>query len=102
MRTKTALGLSKGRPRAIAVLALGYLAGLVAYPALPGPFLAQSTPARWLVAFTLPTAALVIDTLFRSLWKHDGIRAGNGAFAATYDAIVFACCSSCLPCSCSS
>jgi hypothetical protein len=90
-RPSTLLGarLSKGRPRAIAVLALGYLAGLIAYPALPGPFLAQSTPARWLVAFTLPTAALVIDTLFRSLWKHDGIRAGNGAFAATYDAIVF-------------
>ena len=41
-----------------------------------------------MVAFTLPTTALVIDMLFRSLWRHDGIRSGNGAFEATYHAIV--------------
>ena len=74
--------------RAVAVLAMGYLAGLIAYPSLPGPFLHEKPSARILVAFTLPTTALVIYTLFRSLWNHDRIRADNGAFAFTYHAIV--------------
>jgi uncharacterized membrane protein len=75
--------------RSIAVLAIGYLVGLVAFPMLPGPFLEATPSARWLVAFTLPTTALVIHILFRSLWMHDRIRSGNGAFEATYQAIVF-------------
>jgi uncharacterized membrane protein len=74
--------------RAIVVLAIGYLAGLIAYPGLPGPFLHQKTSARILVAFTLPTTALVIYILFRSLWMHDRVRSGNGAFESTYHAIV--------------
>ena len=74
--------------RAIAVVAAGYLVGLVAYPRLPGPFLDQRISARILVAFTLPTTALVIYRLFRSLWMHDRIRSGNGAFESTYHAIV--------------
>ena len=74
--------------RAIAVVAAGYLVGLVAYPGLPGPFLDQRISARILVAFTLPTTALVIYRLFRSLWMHDRIRSGNGAFESTYHAIV--------------
>ena len=74
--------------RAIAVVAAAYLAGLVAYPRLPGPFLDQRISARILVAFTLPTTALVIYSLFRSLWMHDRIRSGNGAFESTYHAIV--------------
>jgi hypothetical protein len=74
--------------RAIAVLALGYLSGAIAYPALPGPFLDNVLSARIMVAFTLPTTALVIYALFCSLWKHDRIRSGNGAFASTYHAIV--------------
>ena len=74
--------------RSIAVLAMGYLASLIAYPRLPGPFLDQAPSARLLVAFTLPTTALVIYTLFRSLWMHDRIRSGNGAFESTYHAIV--------------
>jgi len=74
--------------RAIAVVAAGYLVGLVAYPGLPGPFLDQRISARILVAFTLPTTALVIYSLFRSLWIHDRIRSGNGAFESTYHAIV--------------
>ena len=61
--------------RALAVLAMGYLVSLLAYPNLPGPFLEQKVSARILVAFTLPTTALVIYTLFRSLWNHDRIRA---------------------------
>jgi hypothetical protein len=73
---------------AIAVLGLGYLVGLIAYPHLPGPFLAERVSARILVAFTLPTTAVVIDALFRSLWAHDRIRSGNGAFESTYQAIV--------------
>ena len=74
--------------RSIAVLAMGYLVGVIAYPQLPGPFLDQRLAARILVAFTLPTTALVIYALFRSLWMHDRIRSGNGAFESTYHAIV--------------
>jgi hypothetical protein len=74
--------------RAAAVVVLGYLAGLLAWPKLPGEFLAVMPSARILVAFTLPTTALVLYTLFRSLWKHDRIRTGNGAFELTYHAIV--------------
>jgi len=75
--------------RAIAVIAIGFVAGALAYPKLPGPFLEQALFARVLVAFGLPTTALVIYALFRSLWTHDRIRSGNGAFEATYAAIVF-------------
>jgi hypothetical protein len=74
--------------RSLAVVAAGYLAGLAAYPRLPGPFLDQQTSARILVAFTLPTTALAIYLLFRSLWQHDRVRRGNGAFESTYHAIV--------------
>ena len=74
--------------RAIAVLVSGYAVGLLAYPNLPGPFLDEKISGRIMVAFTLPTTALVIYTLFRSLWRHDRIRSGNGAFEATYHAIV--------------
>ena len=74
--------------RSIALLVIGYLVGLLAYPKLPGPFLDESLSARILVAFTLPTTALVIYTLFGSLWRHDRVRSGNGAFESTYHAIV--------------
>jgi len=74
--------------RAFAVLAMGYLVSLLAYPKLPGPFLEQKVSARILVAFTLPTTALIIYALFRSLWTHDRIRTGNGAFEFTYHTIV--------------
>jgi hypothetical protein len=74
--------------RAIAVLVTGYLVGLITYPNLPGPFLDNKLSARVLVAFTLPTTALVIYALFRSLWSHDRVRSGNGAFESTYHAIV--------------
>jgi hypothetical protein len=75
--------------REVAVLAMGYLAGLLAYPKLPGAFLAERPSMRIMVAFTLPTTALVISTLFRSLWTHDRVRTANGAFKATYESIVF-------------
>jgi hypothetical protein len=67
--------------RAMVVLAAGYLAGLTAYPSLPGPFLEQQPSARVLVAFTLPTAALVIYALFRSLWRHDPSASSSSACA---------------------
>jgi hypothetical protein len=73
---------------AIVVLLAGYGVGLVAYPNLPGPFLDERISARIMVAFTLPTTALVIYALFRSLWAHDRTRSGNGAFESTYHAIV--------------
>jgi uncharacterized membrane protein len=72
----------------IVIVVLGYVIGLIAYPVLPGPFLDQRPSARLLVAFTLPTTALVIYGLFRSLWGHDRVRTGNGAFESTYQAIV--------------
>jgi hypothetical protein len=75
--------------RSVVVIALGYIAGLVALPRFPGLFLEQALFARFLVAFGLPTTALAIDLLFRSLWAHDRVRTGNGAFEATYTAIVF-------------
>jgi uncharacterized membrane protein len=77
-----------GHAPAIVVLAVGYLASLIAYPSLPGPFLRDTPSARMLVAFTLPTTALVVYALFHSLWMHDRVRRGNGAFQATYHAIV--------------
>jgi SdpI/YfhL protein family len=75
--------------RSIAVIVIGYVAGLIAYPKLPGPFLEQALFARNLVAFGLPSTALAIYALFHSLWTHDRVRSGNGAFEATYSAIVF-------------
>jgi SdpI/YfhL protein family len=68
---------------------LGYLVGVAAYPYLPGIALDDIPGTRAQVAFSLPTAILVIYLIFRSLWQHDRIRTGNGAFEATYHAIVF-------------
>ena len=74
--------------RSTAVVAVGYLIGFLAYPNFAGSFLQDRQAARILVAFTLPTSALVIHLLFRSLWVHDRVRSGNGAFESTYHAIV--------------
>ena len=82
------MATKRDRTRIAAVVAAGYLAGLAAYPYLPGPFLHVRPSARLLVAFTLPTAALAVYGLFRSLWTHDRVRSGNGAFEQTYHAIV--------------
>ena len=75
--------------RSIALIALSYIVGALAYVRLHGPFLDEMPSSRWLIAFVLPTATLVIAVIFRSLWRHDRIRSGNGAFEATYQAIVF-------------
>jgi len=73
----------------IAVIALGYLVGIAAYPSIPGNAIDHMRGARAQIAFSLPTATLIIYLLFRSLWFHDRVRTGNGAFEATYHAIVF-------------
>ena len=75
--------------RSIAVIALGYLVGVASYPYIPGAAIDQMRGARAQIAFSLPTTILVIYLLFRSLWHHDRVRTGNGAFEATYQAIVF-------------
>ena len=75
--------------RSVVVIALAYGAGALAYPYLPGLFLEQHRLPRLLIAVALPTTALVIYWLFRSLWRNDRVRTGNGAFEATYQAIVF-------------
>jgi hypothetical protein len=71
------------------VLALAFLIGVPAFLKPAGAFLEAALVARFLVAFGLPLAAATIYFLFRSLWEHDRVRTGNGAFQATYQAIVF-------------
>jgi uncharacterized membrane protein len=75
--------------RSIVVIALGYLVGIISYPYIPGEALDQMRGARAQIAFSLPTTILVIYLLFRSLWRHDRVRTGNGAFEATYHSIIF-------------
>ena len=86
------------RARPIAVIALGIVAGAVAYPKLPGPFLDDHLVARFMVAFGLPVTATAVYLLFQSLWTHDRVRSGNGAFEATYAAIVLRVLASSSPC----
>jgi len=71
------------------VIALSFLVGAAAYSYIPGNWVDQTRWARAQIAFSLPATTLVIYLLFRSLWRHDRIRTGNGAFEATYNAIVF-------------
>ena len=73
----------------LVVLALGFIVGVPAFLKPAGAFLEAALFARLLVAFGLPLAAATIYLLFRSLWVHDTVRSGNGAFEATYQAIVF-------------
>jgi len=73
----------------LVVIALGFLVGAAAYPYLPIAALDNKLGLHLEVAFALPIAILVLHLLFRSLWRHDRIRTGNGAFEATYHAIVF-------------
>jgi hypothetical protein len=71
------------------VLALGFVLGVPVFLSPPGDFLKIALVARVMVAFGLPIAAMTIYLLFRSLWEHDHVRTGNGAFEATYHAIIF-------------
>ena len=73
------------------VIAVGYLASLLAFPSLPG-FAPGGDPlsARIEIALVLPTAAAVIYLAVRRVWARDSIRDADGAFDPTYGAIVFA------------
>jgi len=71
-----------------AVLAVAYAIGAIVFFRADSPWLVASITSRVLVSFGLPITATVIYLLFRSLWKHDTIRTGNGKFQATYNAIV--------------
>jgi uncharacterized membrane protein len=73
----------------VVVLALGFIVGVPAFIKPAGAFLEAELVPRLLVAFGLPLTAAAIYFLFRSLWSHDTVRTGNGAFEATYQAIVF-------------
>jgi len=77
------------RTGSLVVIALGFLVGVPVFLSPPGDFLRIALVARVMVAFGLPIAATTIYLLFRSLWEHDRVRTGNGAFEATYQAIVF-------------
>src|SRR5712671_5793898 len=73
----------------IVVIVLGFLVGIAAYPNIPGNAIDEIRGIRAQIAFGLPITILLIHLIFRSLWRHDRIRTGNGAFEATYHAIVF-------------
>jgi len=82
-------GARKSQIGPLVVIALGFLVGAAAYPNLPSHALDDKLSLQLEVAFALPAAILVLHLIFRSLWRHDRIRTGNGAFEATYHAIVF-------------
>jgi uncharacterized membrane protein len=69
--------------RAAVTIAALYAIGALAYAWLPP----VDMPA--FIAFLLPTAAAGIYLLMRRLYVRDLLRSDNGAFAATYGAIVF-------------
>jgi uncharacterized membrane protein len=65
-------------------VALAYVAGALVYPSVP-----EGTPLRPMVAFLLPTTALLLYLLLGGLWRRDPIRPRDEPIEATYDAIVF-------------
>jgi uncharacterized membrane protein len=73
----------------LVVLAIGFIVGVPGYLRPAGAFLEAELFPRLLVAFGLPITGAAVYFLFRSLWVHDTVRTGNGAFEATYQAIVF-------------
>jgi uncharacterized membrane protein len=77
-------------------IAFGFLLSAVLYSRLPGPFLTGpflrigpwSLAPRPLVAFVLPTAALVTYALLSRVWKREGTLPGSdSAHDATYRSI---------------
>jgi hypothetical protein len=81
----------KGQPH-LAVVAVGYVLGAVVYSWLPAVSIRPGQPipfGRPLLAFLLPTAALLVSVLFRSLWQRDPIRSRSASDETTYQAITF-------------
>jgi hypothetical protein len=70
--------------RHLAATAVAYAAGVLLYPYLP-----EATPGRPMIAFLLPSTALLTCALFGWLWKRDPIRQRDEHLQATYDAILF-------------
>jgi hypothetical protein len=77
-------------PQLVSIVA-GYLGGIAAYqwlPAIsivPGRTLASGRP---LIAFLLPTAALVISAASHSIWKHEPALGHHADAGSTHDAII--------------
>src|SRR5213078_1621774 len=84
-----AMTSKRNRVGPIVVIVLSFLVGIAAYVKIPANAIDQMRFIREEIAFALPMTVLVIYLIFRSLWRHDRIRTGNGAFEATYHAIVF-------------
>jgi uncharacterized membrane protein len=77
-----------------AAIGVGYLAGFIVYPYLPGPSLLSvglpAALARPLIAFALPIAATLIYLILRRLWNEattDGPVAPDGFAEAIHQAI---------------
>ena len=74
----------------LAVVALGYIASAAVYTWLPAVSVrpGQAIPfGRPLLAFLLPTAALLVSVMLGSLWRRDPIRSRSASEEATYQAI---------------
>lgn len=71
-------------PRPLAAVAVAYTAGAILYPQLP-----EAAAFKPMIAFLLPTAAMVTCLLLGGLWKRDPIRPHGERIEAIYDAIVF-------------
>ena len=70
--------------RALLVIATGYVAGAVAYPALPGSLLSDTGDLwRPMIAVALPTMALVTFLVLKTLWRAIGRTDPNGIDAAS-------------------
>ena len=81
-------------PRHLAVAAVGYAAGVSLYPHLPGgaPYIQVFGTLSFgpaMIAFLLPTAALLTSGLLGSLWNRDPIRGHEPRLEVTYEAIMF-------------
>jgi uncharacterized membrane protein len=72
------------------VIAVGYAAGLMAFPWLPGPYLAAegSLAARMALAFLLPTAALVTCSAVETLFTHTTSNAAHVESAKAIRAVI--------------
>src|SRR5436309_12433916 len=75
----------------VVTIALSYTASVALYSWLPRIHVTRNPMplGRPLVAFLLPTAALLTYVLLSSLWRRDPIRRRDVSVEKTYDAIVF-------------
>jgi hypothetical protein len=78
--------------RPVVVLCIvGYVAGASLYPAIPQPYCGNGCDisiARPLIAFLLPTAALLLRILLGALWSRDPLRDRDERADRVYHAIL--------------